>query len=326
MISSGPSSNHPLFYYLHGGLLEMKKRLGIKNSLNVSTKTENVEEIKDRLDYYCKPQETFIPSVDWPSLEEIKLPSKLRTYYFDLLKFSGYFPASHRLQVHFGDNTEQFTKPTLVKTRPIGNENHPNVLMKFNTIRHFNFIKDSTAWKNKKDLLFGRAHISRQKPLRQNFHKLYFEHPLFDIGQINKGTTHDQWIKPKVSIRHHLDYKFILCLEGVDVASNLKWVMSSNSLAVMTKPKFESWFMEDRLIAGEHYVQVQDDFSDVPEQLEYYLARPALCKEISQNAQAYVKKFQNSRLEYLLGLLVLDRYFFLSGQCVSNFPEFQTLP
>ena len=39
-------------------------------------------------------------------------------------------------------------------------------------------------------------------------------------------------------------HKFILCIEGNDVASNLKWVMSSNSVAVMPKPKFESWFME----------------------------------------------------------------------------------
>ena len=41
---------------------------------------------------------------------------------------------------------------------------------------------------------------------------------------------------PKKTIREHLDYKFIMALEGNDVASNLKWVMSSNSIAVMTRP------------------------------------------------------------------------------------------
>ena len=40
----------------------------------------------------------------------------------------------------------------------------------------------------------------------------------------------------KVSIDYHLKHKFILCIEGNDVASNLKWVMSSNSVAVMPKP------------------------------------------------------------------------------------------
>ena len=39
-----------------------------------------------------------------------------------------------------------------------------------------------------------------------------------------------------LTIREHLDYKFIMALEGNDVASNLKWVMSSNSIAVMTRP------------------------------------------------------------------------------------------
>ena len=39
----------------------------------------------------------------------------------------------------------------------------------------------------------------------------------------------EEWMTPKKTIREHLDYKFIMALEGNDVASNLKWVMSSNS-------------------------------------------------------------------------------------------------
>ena len=51
-----------------------------------------------------------------------------------------------------------------------------------------------------------------------------------------------------MTINEQLHYKFILCSEGNDVASNLKWVMSSNSIAVMPKPKFETWFMEGILV------------------------------------------------------------------------------
>lgn len=64
----------------------------------------------------------------------------------------------------------------------------------------------------------------------------------------------------KKTIREHLDYKFIIALEGNDVASNLKWVMSSNSLAVMTRPTCETWFMEGQLIPDYHYVEVKEDF------------------------------------------------------------------
>ena len=54
-----------------------------------------------------------------------------------------------------------------------------------------------------------------------------------------------------------------MCVEGVDVATNLKWVMSSNSIAVMPKPKIESWFMENMLIPEKHYIEIKEDYSDV---------------------------------------------------------------
>ena len=41
--------------------------------------------------------------------------------------------------------------------------------------------------------------------------------------------------------------------------------MSSNSVAVMPKPKYESWFMEGKLIPDYHYVLIKDDYSDFEE-------------------------------------------------------------
>ena len=53
-----------------------------------------------------------------------------------------------------------------------------------------------------------------------------------------------------------------MCVEGVDVATNLKWVMSSNSIAVMPKPEIESWFMEKTLIPDFHYIEIKKDYSE----------------------------------------------------------------
>ena len=39
--------------------------------------------------------------------------------------------------------------------------------------------------------------------------------------------------------------------------------MSSNSVAVMPRPKYESWFMEGRLQPGVHYIEIKDDYSDL---------------------------------------------------------------
>ena len=62
-----------------------------------------------------------------------------------------------------------------------------------------------------------------------------------------------------------------MALEGIDVASNLKWVMSSNSIAVMPRPTCETWFMEGTLIPDYHYIEIKPDFSDLEERLNQYI-------------------------------------------------------
>ena len=84
----------------------------------------------------------------------------------------------------------------------------------------------------------------------------------------------EEWIKGHISEYDHLGYKFIMCLEGNDVATNLKWVMSSNSLAVMPKPVYETWYMEGRLIPNYHYVEIKPDYSDLEERIQYYIDHP----------------------------------------------------
>ena len=74
--------------------------------------------------------------------------------------------------------------------------------------------------------------------------KTFFYHPLFDIKVRDK--IYPEWWGEKISIQAHLNCKFIMALEGNDVASNLKWVMSSNSIAVM-QAYCETWFRREHL-------------------------------------------------------------------------------
>ena len=120
--------------------------------------------------------------------------------------------------------------------------------------------------------------------------------------------------KRQVSLDHHLKHKFILCIEGNDVASNLKWVMSSNSVAVMPKPKFESWFMENMLIPDYHYIQIKDDYSDLEEKLKFYIKNTEKLQQISINANNYVNQFRDYNDEKLISLLVMEKFFCLTNQ------------
>ena len=136
---------------------------------------------------------------------------------------------------------------------------------------------------------------------------------MFNIGQT--GPILDApWVKNFMSINEQLDYKFIFCIEGVDTATSIKWVMSSNSVCVMPKPKYETWFMEGALQPDVHYIEISDDFSNAEQKIKYFIEHPNKVLKIIENAQAHVEQFKHAKREKLISLMVLDKYFSLSGQ------------
>ncbi len=117
-----------------------------------------------------------------------------------------------------------------------------------------------------------------------------------------------------MSFYDHLKSKFIMSLEGNDVASNLKWVMSSNSIAVSPRLTCETWFMEGTLIPDYHYIEIKEDFSDLKEKLQYYIDNPGKANAIIQHAHEYIEQFKDCKREKLISLLVLDKYFRMTQQ------------
>ena len=113
----------------------------------------------------------------------------------------------------------------------------------------------------KQDKLVWRG--GAYKKLRRGFVERFYNHPQCDVGQTNSPEEQVPWQKPFMSIENQLDYKFIFCPEGNDVATNLKWAMSSNSLCFMLKPTCETWFMEGLLEPGVHYVEIANDYKDL---------------------------------------------------------------
>jgi Glycosyl transferase family 90 len=266
-----------------------------------------------RVDYYNKlKNKSALPS-SCQKLADFRYRKKMKTYFFDAFQYSRYFSDNLKANFLFGDITHIPEYPSIVKSRPIVGDNSNAVILKLNKIRHFNFVQDHIPFSNKKNLLIGRNKTYPPHKARLQFLKLYFTHPLCDIGAINEDCLLPACKKSWMSIPKQLEYKFILCLEGNDVATNLKWVMSSNSLAVMPAPNFETWFMEGQLIPDFHYVALKEDFSDLEEKLNYYIENPNKAEAIIQNAQQYVQQFQNQQQENLISLLVLDKYFKLTN-------------
>lgn len=270
--------------------------------------------VNQRLNYYNKLDAVISVSEKSVALKEFNLGDYNSAYFFDTYEYTRYFNPHLKADFLFGDITFVPQVPSLLKSRPIDGDNRNSVLLNLDKFRHFNFINDRKPFEQKKEELVWRGHISWQKPERIQFLKQFINHPRCNIGNTNDWKETCEWQRDKMTIGEQLEYKFILCLEGVDVATNLKWVMSSNSLAVMPKPKFETWFMEGTLIPGFHYVEIKDDFSDLDEKLAYYTDHYDEAWQIISNAHAYIKQFQDPMRERYISIKVLERYFRMTGQ------------
>ncbi|MDX1812544.1 MAG: glycosyl transferase family 90, partial [Gammaproteobacteria bacterium] len=235
-------------------------------------------------------------------------------YHLDFKPLIDLFPTAYKFQYLFGDNVHIPDSPTFLKSRPIAEDyaNANAVLLKLNSVRHYFIPRDHTSFQNKKPLAVWRGIINREH--RRQFVENCFTKSNCDIGNVGKSAEYAHWKKSFMSISEQLKHRFVLSVEGKDVATNLKWILASNSLCMMTKPKYETWFMEGRLIPNVHYVELNTDYSDLEEKMAYYNTRPEEALKIIRSANAFVQQFQNPQREFLISLLVLDKYFSLSGQ------------
>lgn len=266
----------------------------------------------DRVHYYV--------SIDTPfKLSENVRPFRLNwfgkrtVYQLDLHEHLFFFDPRYRLAWEFGDLTQVPTEPTFVKSRPLHVQNRCAILFKLNTLRHYRFVDDKKPYPSKLNKLVWRGNAAQ--PQRKEFLRKFFDHPDCDVGHFHRHHRDPSWWRPYLSIEQQLDYKFILSIEGNDVATSLKWILASNSLCFMCRPKYETWFMEGRLLPNVHYVALQSDYADLPEKIEYYRQNPKQAEAIIHAANKWVEPFRNRRQERAVALLVLWKYFHLTGQC-----------
>ena len=311
MINKYSHRGAKLFYYLSNIAANMIPRVFYRNQLEkillAAPKRADYAEILDRVNYCNKLNSPF--SSGTVTVGDFN-DRKSSSYYFDLLQYIKYFSGDNKFSYEFGDVITVPAVPAFVKSRPIAEPNNNSVLAKLDKIRHFRFVDDPYKYQDKLDQLVWRGAAYREP--RVSFIQAFYNLPKTNIGQTNKPPQQVPWQKPKLSLEEQLKYKFILSVEGNDVATNLKWIMSSNSICFMTKPKYETWFMEGRLIADHHYVLLKDDFSDMAEKIEYYIAHENEALEIVRNANKYVEKFLDQEREDMISLLVLQKYFDLS--------------
>jgi hypothetical protein len=219
--------------------------------------------------------------------------------------------------VKTGDNSKILEIPN-VFCKSKKKEDNKSILFKLNEHRHFNLNDFKNVFENdinynkKKNRIVWRGattgHNQRFSLINNYFNKYDF----LDVGfsKLCQGkNNYNKFIKKELSIKEQLDNKFIISIEGNDVASGLKWQLLSNSVVFMPKPKITSWFMEDKLISNYHYIEIKDDFSDLIDKYNWAIKNETKCIEIAKNSSDYTKKFLDFTSENNLKKEILDLYF-----------------
>lgn len=186
-------------------------------------------------------------------------------------------------------------------------------------------VLDTTTFNDKKNIIFWRGATTGYNGmenindnLRYKFVSELFNVPNIDIGFSGFGQdVFNKWSneylkysKPVVSIADQMANKFILCLEGNDVASNMGWVLSSNSCPIIAYPfEFECYIHGQGLIPWEHFIPVKRDFTDFFEIMEWCInsENHAKCEEIAKAGKLYMEPYNDKELYRK----IVDTFFYM---------------
>ncbi|EJK73234.1 hypothetical protein THAOC_05152 [Thalassiosira oceanica] len=150
-------------------------------------------------------------------------------------------------------------------------KNHPDGGSRISVVTRY-FAKRPLA-----DVAFRDDDISNRTLRQYNVGKWQY-----NLGQLVRNTD--------TTMEDQLKYKYILMLEGNDVASGLKWQLLSNSVVFMARPTCVSFAMEDVLVPFVHYVPLKEDYSDLEEMIIWARKNDAKCKWISEQATRYMER------------------------------------
>jgi len=210
--------------------------------------------------------------------------------------------------------------PYICKTR---RRRQGNIILNMNYPRHWNLYNEllknrDISFRRKNNKIIWRGSTTGQeynRGNRFNLVKKYFDYyeknPHVDIafsknakinledkvGICQDKLNYKNYTRGALNMKKMLNYKFLISVEGNDVSSGLKWMLLSNSVVLMPKPKVNSWLMEIKLESWLHYIPLADDFSDVLIMYKWCLKNLRLCEIIAKKSTEYMMQFSNREKE-----------------------------
>lgn len=139
------------------------------------------------------------------------------------------------------------------------------------------------------------------------------ENQLFELRDILR-----QMYKNRMGYHDILKHRYLVSVEGNDVATNLKWLLLSKSVVMMPRNRVEMVFLESQLIPYKHYVPLKEDTSDLEQKVLWCESRPDKCESIALAATEYASNYLDLNKIFDTGAVVLDNYFKLLKDVENN--------
>lgn len=99
-----------------------------------------------------------------------------------------------------------------------------------------------------------------------------------------------------LGVEEMMENRYMLSLEGNDVATDLKWKLASGAVVLMPRPTQESWLQELTLQPGVHYIEVAAPH-EVPIKLRWLREHQAEAQAIARAAQRHMLTFTDASAE-----------------------------
>lgn len=289
--------------------MELKNR-------NFWTKTEvnyfSFSDFKGSLTHwYCKHL------MHLPAIREIRALPFLKSYR-DLHSLVDFFLPFDQIEsnieevkfpIFYGESGATDELPVIRKARRVSDK--AAVLYDLRSLRYNTpclvVEKNDIPWSKKINSVIWRGATTGES-VREDFVKSYFEK--YDIGfsTVKQKPHLEAFVKNKISVSQQLNYKFIVSLQGNDLASNIRWVLYSNSVVIMPKPEWTSWTMEEKLIPYVHYLPLNDELSNLEELLAWAANNDNQCNEIAQNGKQYAFQFLDRKYDTNMRMMFLKEY------------------
>jgi hypothetical protein len=243
-------------------------------------------------------------------------------------------PSSFRMIASLGDGQRAVEWPVFIKSRRLdAPDNEKSILVLLNELRHypdskFNDARHDVEWEKKIDTMVWRG-ASTGKRDRFNLVQKYYNATKdgIDVGfstldeRFISSEEMKKFVREKLNHSELLRYKYLVSIEGNDVATGLKWMLYSNSVVFMPPPTQETWAMEGLLVPYYHYVPLAPDLSDLREKLEWAHKNDDICQRIAHHSTKFIEDLYISgeakNSSRLIHREIIRRYEALYGEDLS---------